>query len=360
MGPFRQLDSRVRGDRLVPRRARRLVGPRGQGPAALLRPCDVPCEGLAQRRAARRAHGRLPPVHIRRHRQARDAANHLVLRVDNRPRIEWPPAAKQIEWVQYGGILQPVRVETKGPISISDLAVRAEPSGDGATVACAVEITAREAARDVSLRLAVAGDRESSVTRNVTFAAGSTTRHQATLRLGRGAAWSPELPALYDLVATLEQGESRIDQITTRFGIRTIGARGRQLLLNGKPLKIQGVNRYDEYGGFGPNPPLKLVEEELRLMKRTGINLIRAHYPQDPELLALCDRIGILFLEELPINWWGVEWFGKEGRGSGRAHPHSRHADARNHDPPGPEPSRASLSGAWPTNRRPTMQSASR
>jgi beta-galactosidase/beta-glucuronidase len=48
-------------------------------------------------------------------------------------------------------------------------------------------------------------------------------------------------------------------------------------------------------------------------MKRTGINLIRTHYPQHPEFLSLCDRMGILFLEELPINWWGIEWFGKEG-----------------------------------------------
>ena len=48
-------------------------------------------------------------------------------------------------------------------------------------------------------------------------------------------------------------------------------------------------------------------------MKRTGVNLIRTHYPQTPEFLALCDRMGILFLEELPINWWGVEWSGKEG-----------------------------------------------
>ena len=83
--------------------------------------------------------------------------------------------------------------------------------------------------------------------------------------------------------------------------------------MNGRALKIRGVNRYDEYGRFGPNPPLALVEDELRLMKKSGVNLIRSHYPQAPEFLALCDRLGILFLEELPINWWGVEWFGKEG-----------------------------------------------
>ena len=47
--------------------------------------------------------------------------------------------------------------------------------------------------------------------------------------------------------------------------------------------------------------------------KKTGINQIRTHYPQAPEFLALCDRLDILFLEELPINCWCVEWFGKEG-----------------------------------------------
>ena len=115
------------------------------------------------------------------------------------------------------------------------------------------------------------------------------------------------------MVATLEREGAEIDRLVSEFGVRTIAARGRQLLLNGRALKIKGVNRYDEYGRFGPNPPLALVEDELRLMKKTGVNLIRSHYPQSPEFLTLCDRVGILYLEELPINWWGVEWFGKEG-----------------------------------------------
>ena len=133
------------------------------------------------------------------------------------------------------------------------------------------------------------------------------------MTLARATPWSPESPVLYTLVATLERDGEEIDRLVSHFGVRTIAARGRQLLLNGRPLKIRGVNRYDEYGRFGPNPPQALVEDELRLMKKVGVNLIRTHYPQTPEFLALCDRLGILFLEELPINWWGVEWFGKEG-----------------------------------------------
>jgi beta-glucuronidase len=243
----------------------------------------------------------------------KDGANLLSLRVDNRPRIEWPPAAKQIEWVQYGGILQTVSVESQAPVSIKDLAIHAEPQGVGASVSCAVEIGALEAAQDLILRLAVLGDESSTRILPIATRTGTTSRHESTLRLAQARVWSPESPFLYTLVATLERGTTIIDRTTSSFGVRSIAARGRQILLNGKPLKIKGVNRYDEFSEFGPNPPMKLVEAELRLMKKTGINLIRTHYPQVPEFLDLCDRLGFLFLEELPINWWGVEWFGKEG-----------------------------------------------
>jgi beta-glucuronidase len=243
----------------------------------------------------------------------RGSDNHLVVRVDNRPRIEWPPAAKQIEWVQYGGILQPVRLESRALTSISDLEIRAVPDGDGASIACTVEVEGRGEAGDFVLRLAVLGEEPSARALPVATRAGATSRHGLTLTLARARTWSPESPALYTVVATLVAGERVIDRMSSSFGVRTIATSGRQIVLNGRPLKIRGVNRYDEFGGFGPNPPMGLVEDELRLMKKTGINLIRAHYPQSPALLELCDRLGILFLEELPINWWGIEWFGKEG-----------------------------------------------
>jgi beta-glucuronidase len=236
--------------------------------------------------------------------------NQLVLRVDNQPRIQWLPAARQIEWVQYGGILQPVRLETRGKIAIGDLAIRAVPQGEGAPVTCSVEVEARANARDIVLRIAADGQQQS-----VRFDAqtGKIAHQRLELSLKRAASWTPDSPTLHDLTATLEQDGRVIDRVTKPFGVRSIEARGRQLLLNGTPLRIRGVNRYDEYGRFGPNPPWALVEEELRLLKRAGVNLIRTHYPQSPEFLSLCDRLGILFLEELPINWWGVEWFGKEG-----------------------------------------------
>jgi beta-glucuronidase len=240
-------------------------------------------------------------------------ANDLVLRVDNRPRIEWMPAAKQIEWVQYGGILQPVRLETRGKTAITELAIHGVPRGPGATVSCELEVASTEDAVRLVLRAAVEGVEGAARQVTLTAAAGRPSRHTLDLTLETAEPWSPDAPRMYTLVATLERDGRVVDRVSSPFGIRTIEARGRQLLLNGKLLKVRGVNRYDEYGRFGPNPPWPLVEDELKLMKRAGINLIRTHYPQNPEFLSLCDRVGILFLEELPINWWGIEWFGKEG-----------------------------------------------
>lgn len=241
-----------------------------------------------------------------------DAVNQLTLRVDNRPRIDWLPAAKEIEWVQYGGILQPVRVESRNRTAIANLAIQAKPAGAGAgaAVTSIVEVESDEALSDLILRISVPR-RERTLA--IKTDPRQVARHEIALTMEHAEPWSPAAPALYNLTASLEREGRVLDSVQTTFGVRSIEARGGELLLNGRPIRIQGVNRYDEYGEFGPNPPWELVERDLRRMKQAGVNLIRTHYPQAPELLALCDRLGILFLEELPINWWGVEWFGKEG-----------------------------------------------
>ncbi|MFN0168931.1 MAG: glycoside hydrolase family 2 TIM barrel-domain containing protein [Bryobacteraceae bacterium] len=102
-----------------------------------------------------------------------------------------------------------------------------------------------------------------------------------------------------------------MDAITSRFGVRKIETRGRQILLNGEPIRLQGVNRYDEYARYGPNAPRALVIQDLRTMKSAGVNLVRVHYPQSPELLSLYDEMGFLMMEEVPLSWWGNGFSGQ-------------------------------------------------
>jgi beta-glucuronidase len=230
--------------------------------------------------------------------------NHLVLRVDNRPRPEWLPGATRIEWVQYGGILGPVELETSAPSYISDVKIVA----NSPEVECTVEVRSA-AEKELTLRVAAGG---ASASAKVRAEPGRAAVVSVLLQLDGARQWSPESPQLYLLTAELLDQGAVVDRVQERFGIRKIEVSGRRILLNGKPLMLRGVNRYDEYAPYGPNPPRKLVVEDLKAMKRAGVNAVRVHYPQSPELISLYDEMGFLMIEELPINWWNLRPWGKD------------------------------------------------
>ena len=240
-----------------------------------------------------------------------EAPNLLVLRVDNKARLSWLPGAKQIEWIQYGGILEPVSLETSAKVYISDLTINAVPEGAGASIDCAVEISNAEASgHDVLLRVAVAGNPRAVKSVRLKLAPGAKTVERVSLSLEQANPWSPERPFLYRLSARVEAGKS-IDSTSARFGVRRIEARGREILLNGRRFRAKGVNRYDEYGKYGPKPPRELLIADLRRMKEAGVNFVRVHYPQSPEILSLYDEMGFVMSEEVPINWWGNNFSGQ-------------------------------------------------
>ncbi len=238
-------------------------------------------------------------------------ANVLMLRVDNRPRLEWLPASRNIEWVQYGGILRPVVLETTEKTWLDDITVHAAPSGTGATIDCAIRVSSR-LAEPKELRLTVRlPELHATGTATVQVPPQSAATAHIVLKPEQAAPWSPASPKLYSLTSALHDGAQIIDSSSLRIGIRKLETRGRQILLNGKPFHFQGVNRYDELGKYGPNAPRQLVIEDLRQMKAAGVNTVRVHFPQSPELLDLYDEMGFLMSEEVTINWWGNGFSGK-------------------------------------------------
>jgi beta-galactosidase/beta-glucuronidase len=236
--------------------------------------------------------------------------NSLIMLVDNTPRPEWLPGSKTIEWMQYGGILQPVRVLTSAAVCISDLSVAAAPQGTGASVACQVEITNSSPADwrgSVTIRLPSPVSVTGSAA--VECAAGGQASVSIEVDMPLADQWSPETPVLYDVSASLQVEGATLDEVGDRFGVRSIQVRGREILLNGSSLQIRGVNRYDEYARLGPTAPEEVVRQDLLRIKQSGVNLIRVHYPQDPATLNLMDEVGLLLMEEIPLNWWNASWY---------------------------------------------------
>ena len=112
--------------------------------------------------------------------------------------------------------------------------------------------------------------------------------------------WSPESPTLYKLVTTVSVAGNIVDRKETTFGIRTVGFDATNgFLLNGKHYEIYGTCNHQDHAGVGAAIPDALQEFRMKQLKEFGCNAIRtSHNPPTPELLDVCDRLGMLVLDE--------------------------------------------------------------
>ncbi len=112
-------------------------------------------------------------------------------------------------------------------------------------------------------------------------------------------AWSMETPALYEVRAELLVRGEPVDDLIDRTGFRTVTVSGRDVLLNGKPLRIKGFCRHEDHPQYGCALPVQAIAHDLSLIKDMGANSVRTtHYPNDELFLDLCDELGILVWEE--------------------------------------------------------------
>ena len=120
--------------------------------------------------------------------------------------------------------------------------------------------------------------------------------------------WSAEEPYLYTLVLTLRDGEGRsVESLSCRVGFRKVEVRDRQLLVNGQPVLIKGVNRHDHDDRRGKAVTEESMLADVLLMKRFNINAVRtSHYPNDERFYELCDEYGLYVCDEANIECHAV------------------------------------------------------
>jgi beta-galactosidase len=129
-------------------------------------------------------------------------------------------------------------------------------------------------------------------------------RVQWNIRVPKVAAWSNEVPNRYRLVISLADAEGNlVDQTAQMIGFRSVEMANRQLLLNGNPLLIKGVNRHDHHERTGCVVNRDDMRADLVLMKQHNINAVRtSHYPSDPALYDLCDELGLWVIAETNLE----------------------------------------------------------
>lgn len=123
-------------------------------------------------------------------------------------------------------------------------------------------------------------------------------------KLDDPAKWTAETPNLYTLVLTLEDASGELREATShRVGFRRVEIQNGQLLVNGQPILIKGVNRHEHDPETGHAITVESMVRDIQLMKQFNINTVRtSHYPNDPRWYALCDRYGLYVIDEANIE----------------------------------------------------------
>ena len=128
--------------------------------------------------------------------------------------------------------------------------------------------------------------------------------------------WSAEAPHRYTLVGELKDASGKtLDIFSTIVGFREVcikdtpaqedefGLAGKYFYLNGKPVKLRGVNRHETEPSMGHAITREVMEEDIKLMKRANVNHVRnSHYTDDPYWYYLCDKYGIYLMDEANIE----------------------------------------------------------
>ena len=130
-------------------------------------------------------------------------------------------------------------------------------------------------------------------------------RFLSQLKVSRPQIWSCETPYIYKVVTTIEQNGKVVDTYETPTGFRTFKFDAEKgFSLNGKSMKINGVCQHHDLGCLGAAVNEDALYRQLRILKEMGTNAVRcSHNPPAPELLAMCDTMGLIVMDESFDMW---------------------------------------------------------
>lgn len=235
------------------------------------------------------------PFEVRLNGFARAGSNLLTVAVDNRVDNTTLPAGRLVtesypkigevtrnypnfDFYNYAGIMRPVQIYATPHDYIEDISIQTALDGEVSyQIQCSGEGKMLVFVQDADGRIVAWGD-------------------DGRLKIDSPVLWEPSNPYLYTLTVTFGD-----DIYRQTFGIRTAEVRGGRFLLNGKPFYFKGFGKHEDSPVHGRGFDSAMNVGDINLLKWIGANSFRtSHYPYSEEMMMLCDREGILVIDEVP------------------------------------------------------------
>ena len=238
-----------------------------------------------------------------------DGDNVLAVHLDSTERQDIPPFGYEIDYMTFGGIYREVNLRVVPDFFLENFAARAiEPlsASPGLEVECFFEKgtpVPKAGVLEIELR-----DGEKVVARHAADL--SVHPHESgfqsqTLRLEKLSGvqlWDLNQPKLYDVHVRVMRGGAVQDQDVQRFGFREAHFLPAGFSLNGRTVKLRGLDRHQTFPFVGQAMPARVQQRDAYILRRElKCNIVRtSHYPQSRHFLDACDELGLLVLEEIP------------------------------------------------------------
>lgn len=235
-----------------------------------------------------------------------DITPHLQAGRDNVVAVSAGNKPLSTRWYPGAGIYRHVWLEKAAPVHIAYNGVSVttpEITGGSATVEVRTTVE-NTGTTPATVTLGQQADGHAAETLTLELAAGESKEAVQRLTLPQPRLWSCETPHLYTLRTTVQGQDGEVEAKETRFGVRSIEWNRDGFHLNGKRVQLNGVCEHHDLGPLGAAFHARAFERKIEKLKAMGCNAIRtAHNPPAAEVLDLCDKHGMLVIDELFDIW---------------------------------------------------------
>ncbi len=230
--------------------------------------------------------------------------NILAVRLDSRESLNIPPFGYVVDYMTYGGIYRDVYLTVCEETYLEDVFVK--PGAPGKDTVLGIAAAIRGKAEGLRLRTYLRKRDEEEFLllgeEAVLDGTDQSREAEAVFPVKEAACWDVESPVLYEAKIQLLSGDTVLDERRITTGFRTAAFQKDGFYLNGRKLRIRGLNRHQSYPYVGYAMPASIQRMDADILKKElGLNAVRtSHYPQSHDFMERCDELGLLVFTEIP------------------------------------------------------------